>query len=269
MSIEFYATDTQPVIGPVVMLPQKGSVSGGSKRPLNSYAIVRDGVSVFFDAPFSWTMDGVRAIAEEHTPLAMVISHRDLAASGDAYQEFRAEFGGPILMHPDDQATEKARELDVPLTDPMGEDGQVLRDAGIEVIHIPGHSPGSIMLYLADEGGILLAGDSAVGPGPEQSDRTPRLERPIQADEDPRFLDTWQKTISRLPVAAVLPLHGEAYLRRDHENFSDIVANIWNGPQCIIGTWIHGRLTARPSYRAGSPLRAFARVRLTVASEML
>lgn len=229
MPIEFYAAETQDVIGPVVMLPQKGSVSGGSKRPVNSYAILREGSSVLFDAPFSWVMDSIRRLAEEgHAPTAMAISHRDLGASGDAYGEFVSEFGGPVLMHPDDQATDKGRKVEVPLHDPMA--SKALSDAGAQVIHTPGHSPGSIMLYLADEGGILLVGDSAVGPGPQQSDRTPRLERPIMADENPIFLDTWRKTVDRLPIAAVLPLHGEAYTRAEHpDDFDAIIANIWTG----------------------------------------
>lgn len=230
--MDFYSPDMQPIVGPVVMLPQKGSVSGGSKRPLNSYAILREGRSILFDAPVSWAMDGVRQLAEDgHPPAALVISHRDLAGSGDEFEAFRDEFGVPILMHPADQREDAPSKLSVALHDPMeGEGGRILQDAGIEVIHVPGHSPGSIMLYLADEGGILLAGDCAVGPGPEQSDRSPRLERPSKADEDERFLDTWRKTVDRLPIAAVLPLHGEAYTRAEHgDEFDRIVANIWTG----------------------------------------
>ena len=51
--IEFYADRTQPLVGPVVMLPQRGSATGGSKRPLNSFAILREDYSILFDAPFS------------------------------------------------------------------------------------------------------------------------------------------------------------------------------------------------------------------------
>lgn len=230
--IDFYADRTQPLVGPVHMLPQKGSVSGGSKRPLNSYAVLRDGYSVLFDAPFSWAMDGVQRLADDgHPPLACVLSHRDLAASGDAFDVLASEFGASILLHPNDQATDKAKDAGVAWVDPTsGQGATILSDAGLELIHVPGHSPGSIMLHLADEVGILLAGDSAVGPGPKQSDRTPRLERPIKADEDPAFLDTWRKLVARLPIAAVLPLHGEAYTRTEHpDDFDAIVANIWQG----------------------------------------
>ena len=211
--IEFYAPKTQPIAGPVVMLPQKGSVTGGSKRPLNSFAILRDDYSILFDAPFSWVMDGVQRLADDgHPPLACVLSHRDLASSGDAFDALRSEFGASILLHPDDQETDAAKAAGVAWGDPTtGQGAVMLADAGLELIHAPGHSPGSIMLYLGDEGGILLAGDNAVGPGPEQADQTPRLERPIGADKDSRFVAEWRRTVSRLPIAAVLPLHGQAY----------------------------------------------------------
>ena len=229
--IEFYADRTQPLVGPVVMLPQAGSAMGGSKRPLNSYAVLRDGYSILFDAPFSWVMDGVhRLAANGHPPLACVLSHRDLAASGDAFADLVAEFGVSILLHPDDQATDAAKEAGVAWSDPTtGQGAAILADAELELIHIPGHSPGSIMLHLADEGGIVLAGDSAVGPGPEQADQTPRLERPIGADENPGFVADWRRTVSRLPIVAVLPLHGQAYRAADREDFNSIVANIWRG----------------------------------------
>ena len=228
--MEFYSPTAQRVAGPVVMLPQKGSASGGSKRPLNSFAVLREGRSVLFDAPYSWVLDGIQALADEgHPPAALVLSHRNTAGSGDAFEEIARRFGAPVLLHPADQGHPEARGTGVAFSDPTA--SPVLAEAGIEVVAIPGHTEGSIMLYLADEGGILLAGDSAVGPGPEQSDRTPRLERPVGADEDARFLDTWRDFVARLPLAAVLPLHGECYLRSEtgEEAFEAILANIWRG----------------------------------------
>ena len=229
--MDFYAPDIQPIIGPVVMLPQKGSVSGGSKRPLNSYAILRGDRSILLDAPFSWTLDGAHALADDgFPPEIMVLSHRDLLSSGDAFEDYDRTFGAPVLLHPDDRDADAADDLGVPLRDPMaGEEARLLSEAGIETIHIPGHTPGSIMLYLRDEGGILLAGDSAVGPGPAQGDQTPRLERTLGADEDPRFIETWRRFVSARPVAAVLPLHGRPYVAADHADFAAIVANIWTG----------------------------------------
>ena len=231
-SDRFYAPDTQPVVGPVVLLPQEGSSSGGTNRPLNSYAVLREGRSILFDAPVSWALEGIRALAAEgRPPRALVISHKDLASSGDAFDLFREEFDAPVLMHPADQTHPAAQGLGLAFQDPM--ESAVLAGAGARVIHMPGHTPGSIMLYLADEGGILLAGDSAVAPGPEQAAEPPRLERPKMAEEAERpFLDAWEKLAARLPLAAVLPLHGRRYLRAElgSEAFDAAVANLWRGP---------------------------------------
>ncbi len=230
--MQFYSERTIPIIGPVVLLPQAGSVTGGSKRPVNSFAILREGWSILFDAPFSWVMEAVEQLARDgHPPEALVLSHRDLAGSGDAFEEMVERFSIPILLHPDDWQEDAPRKLTVPLHDPM--ESAALAEAGAKVIRIPGHSPGSIMLHLEDSGGILLAGDSAVAPGPEQSDQTPRLERPLKADEDDRFLTTWKKLVGSLPLAAVLPLHGQTYLRQDVGDaaFDKIVSNIWEGSE--------------------------------------
>lgn len=228
--MDFYSPDTQPIVGPVVMLPQEGSTSGGSRRPLNAYAVVREGFSILFDAPVSWALDGIAALADAGAPpRALVLSHRNLCSSGDAFEALTRRYDLPVLLHPDDQSHPEAREAGVPFADPTT--SEALREAGAEVIHVPGHTAGSIMLHLPDEGGILLAGDSAVGPGPEQADRTPRLERPLGADGDPRFLRIWEESVDRLPLAAVLPLHGAGCLRRHvgDEVFDAIVRNIRTG----------------------------------------
>lgn len=228
--MQFYSPDSQTIAGPVRMLPQKGSVSGGSKRPLNSYAILGERSSILFDAPYTWTVPGIDALVADGTPpRALVLSHRNTAGSGDAFDRMVQTYDLPILLHPDDQKHPEADGAGVPFEDT---DHPLLREAGIEVIHVPGHTDGSVMLYLPDEGGILLAGDSAVGPGPEQSDRTPRLERP-KMDDDAQvgFVEVWKRVVVDRPIAAVLPLHGAAYLRADHpDDFDAIVANIWTGP---------------------------------------
>lgn len=230
--MQFYAAETQTIAGPVVMLPQKGSASGGTRRPLNSFAVVRADHSILFDAPYSWTLDGIRRLAAEgKPPRALVLSHRNTAGSGDAFERITTEFGITVLLHPADQDHDEAKGAGVAFVDPMTSDA--LRAAGIEVLHVPGHTDGSIMLYLAEAGGVLLAGDGAVAPGPEQDPQPPRLERPKMADAaDARFKDLWQRLAARLPLDAVLPLHGRAYSRSElgAEAFDRAVANVWSGP---------------------------------------
>ncbi|KIT18231.1 hypothetical protein [Jannaschia aquimarina] len=215
MPIQFYAPDPQRVTDRVTMLPQEGSISGGSKRPLNSYAIRVNGGdgprTILMDAPFSWLMDDLRARHAEAPILAHVLSHSDLAASGDAFADQDAAFSAPVLLHPADR-NDDARALSVELHDPMGHPAL----ADVEAIHMPGHTPGSVMLHLAGER-TLLTGDSAVGPGPEQEATPPRLQRPKMApDDEAVFCDAISQLLDRLPtLEAVLPLHGAWYRRNE------------------------------------------------------
>lgn len=215
MPITFYASGPQRVTDRVTMLPQKGSTTGGSKRPMNSYAIridTGDGPrTILLDAPFSWVMDDLRARHTEAPIVAHVLSHRDLAASGDAFAEQGDVFGAPVLLHPADR-DDTARALPVDLRDPGGHPAL----ADVEVISMPGHTPGSVVLHLAGER-TLLTGDSAVGPGPEQAVRPARLQRPkMDPDAEAVFCDAMSSLLDRLPrLDAVLPLHGAWYRRRD------------------------------------------------------
>lgn len=227
--LPFYSDRTQPVIGPVVRLPQRGASSGGSHRPLNSYAILGEQSSILFDAPFTWVLDGVRALASEgHPPTALVLSHGDLLTSGDAFDLIIEEFSVPVLMHPADDRADLARHSARPFENPV--EHPLLLSENIEVIHLPGHSSGSVMLYLHDEGGILLAGDSAVGPGPDRDPNPPRLQRPKMFDVAD-FSERMQVAVARYPLAAVLPLHGAPYRRSDlgDAQFDTAVEYIWAG----------------------------------------
>ncbi len=231
--MNFYSPDTRPILGPVVMLPQRGSTSGGSKRPMNSFAILREGRSILFDAAFSWTRDGIRRLADEgHPPAALVLSHADVVGSADALDEILADHGIPVMLHPLDAELERVAKGGREYVDPMH--SELLDAAGIVRMHVPGHSPGSTMLWIEDEGGILLAGDCAVGPGPEQGapDVEPRLQRPKMNEEQERmFVPAWHRAVASHPVAAILPLHGQCYLRADvgEAVFATLQSNVTTG----------------------------------------
>ena len=233
--MKFYSPDAQGVLGPVRMLPQKGSSSGGSKRPMNSYAILREGRSILFDAAFSWTVDGIARLADDgRPPAALVLSHRNVVGSADALDEVRARFDVPVFLHPADAAHEEAASAGIEFADPMHSD--LLGGAGITAMHVPGHTAGSVMLWIEDAGGVLLAGDCAVGPGPEQGgddpDHEPRLQRPKMDEEAERaFIPAWHAAVASHPVAAILPLHGRWY-RKDEVGdavFATLQAGVTTG----------------------------------------
>ena len=244
---------TEPAVGPVVALPRTGTPPAHAPaRPPNAFAILRGDYSILVDAPFAWALEAVHRLAEaELAPLALVLSHHHLAAAGDAFEAVRAEFGVTVLIHPADRDAAAAAGAGGPLGDPTsGQGAEVLREAELELVPVPGHTPGSVMLFLPGDfdgagGGILLAGDSAVGRAPggagpggvdwnglgrDESDRAPRLARPAGADADPHFFAAWQALLERHSLAAVLPLHGEPCTRAAHpEDFDRSLSNLWLG----------------------------------------
>ncbi len=71
------------------------------------------------------------------------------------------------------------------------------------------------MLYWQEPGGVVLAGDSTVAPGPRQGLDPPRLVRPptMNTEADEGLREMW-RTFEK-PLRTVCPLHGAVYVDRD------------------------------------------------------
>jgi glyoxylase-like metal-dependent hydrolase (beta-lactamase superfamily II) len=115
-----------------------------------SYVLVSDGEAAVFE-PSSY-LDQYAELVEEAgaTPVGVFDTHAHADhVSGGA--ELAARFDVPYYLHPADALERSAAEL---------ADGQTLQvgEVGIEVIHTPGHSPGSVCFALDDE--ALLTGDT-------------------------------------------------------------------------------------------------------------
>ena len=220
--MDFFSPDSQYLYDDLVLLPQEGAQTGGTGRPPNSYALLFDGYSVLFDAPFSYLLDEVEDLTKRgYPPGALVLSHRDLVGQGDAFETLQETYDLPVLLHPDDVRA----SYDIDFANPL--DSTLLQEAGLEVIHFPGHTLGSVMLYGSKHGGVLLAGDSAVAPGPRQDLEPPRLERPLdptQAMTD-ALADKWRNFDK--PLRSVCPLHGVPYVDRD--DLSNIMRTLYEG----------------------------------------
>lgn len=212
--MEFYAARPQRLCAHVVLLPQHESPSGGTGRPLNSYAVETPAGVVLFDAGLPGQDAAAREIAGDAGVVALVLSHADVVAQADQLGALAQSLNAPLFLHPADQQDPRVRKSGLDFADPM-QAGQ-LSEAGIDVLHIPGHSPGSIMLYDPRDGGVMLTGDSAVLPGPEQDGEPDLLERPKMSDENDRiFAERWRKIAGRYPLRSLLPLHGQPLLQRD------------------------------------------------------
>ena len=223
--------------GGLVMLPQFGSPSGGTHRPLNAYALVfgkehgRKGV--LFDAPLRHCVPGIRGLMDNGVNfVGCVLSHADLAGQGDAFDTLAGApseggLGLPLFLHPEDRHDPRARGLMQEWEDPTGafSAGGACGELPIEVLHWPGHSPGSVMLYTPAFGGVLLTGDGAIAPGPMQPDDAAPLVRPPAppppfSPTDEEVTDRWRALLKQWDAAGsaprtLAPLHGEIYVDRD------------------------------------------------------
>ena len=222
----FFSPETRVLFDDLWLLPQEGASTGPTGRPPNSFAILADGRSILFDAPYSWVVPAVRRLRDEgYPPVALVLSHSNVAGSGDAFDVMTGEFGLPVMLHPADAAAPESRRAGVEFADPL--ESEVLAEAGLEVFHFPGHTEGSVVLYREERGGVVLAGDSAVAPGPEQEPEPPRLIRPpaASAEADEGLRERW-RTFGR-HVRTVCPLHGAVYVDRD--DIDDIMRPLVEG----------------------------------------
>ena len=226
--MQFYNPRSLSIVEGLIKLPQFGSSSGGTQRPLNSFALCFGDRCVLFDAPVSNALPGIAKLRREGIrPVACVLSHADIAASGDAFDEL-ARMQIPLLLHPLDQTDPRAARLSLAWGDPMTDAS--LADLPLEIIHWPGHSPGLVMLYTPQSGGILLTGDATVAPGPMQPDHTPPLVRtPAPTPEqDAQVVARWRE-FEREPLRTLAPLHGEIYADR-HDIAALIAAMTQVGP---------------------------------------
>lgn len=140
-----------------------------------------DGVSYAVDTNV-WLVgddDEVLVVDAGHDPAAIVAAVDDRRVLGivcthghndhsDAALAVADRTGAGVLLHPGDarlwRRVNPGRQPDAELVD-----GQVLSVAGspVVVVHTPGHTAGSVCLYLPDDG-LLFSGDTVLadGPGP-------------------------------------------------------------------------------------------------------
>lgn len=211
---KFFSAQSQALFDNILWLPQQGATTGPTGRPPNSYAYLVSGRSIMIDAAYSWTMRGVAQVADAgHPPAAFVLTHAHVA-EGDAFEEIRDTYRCPILLHPADAASTAAKKVGIPFGDPVN--SPELKDSGLDVIPVPFHTPGSIMLHTPKQNGVLFAGDCAVAPGPLQPAEPPRLERPkVDTEEtDREFRDQWSTIATLRFMNSILPLHGTPYIQR-------------------------------------------------------
>lgn len=149
--------------------------------------------------------NGLTVVAVVNTHL-----HIDHALANSALAQ---KYGVPVMAHADDaflgtRLRDQAREFGLPF---KIEDAGVTQNVidgekipvgsgGLEVIHVPGHSPGGIALY-DPEGGFLISGDTLFEESIGRSD--------LPGGDLGRLLESIRKRLYSLPDETVVyPGHG-------------------------------------------------------------
>jgi glyoxylase-like metal-dependent hydrolase (beta-lactamase superfamily II) len=109
--------------------------------------------------------------------------------------ELAEKFGAPILLHPDDEVLWKQTHPNVDYS-PLADDQRItLADITIRVIHTPGHSPGSVCLYVPALGAVCT-GDTLFRGGPGATGRS--------YSDFPTIIDSIRSRLLTLPAETVV-----------------------------------------------------------------
>ena len=115
--------------------------------------------------------------------------------------ELAERFDAPILLHPDDEVLWKQTHPSVDYT-PLTDDQRItVAGTEIQVIHTPGHSPGSVCVY-APAHGAVCSGDTLFQGGPGATGRS--------YSDFPRIIDSIRSLLLTLPAQTVVHTgHGD------------------------------------------------------------
>ena len=132
--------------------------------------------------------------------VARDLDPRDLARS----------WGVPVMLHPDDARHRQAAPFG-PFENPVGSD--LLARFCITAMPFPGHTEGHVLYRLDRYGGVLFAGDSAMG-APEDAGRLAFVRSPVFFNIDDQHLRAGWSTL-KLDVRSFAPFHGTPAIDRE------------------------------------------------------
>lgn len=214
-------TDPYPDLADLTSLGP-GAVDVGMQT--HSYAVgsVGDGGCVVIDASAPALVGLLLGLRDEgRPPTALVYSHRHvIPQSADFLVAVRDVFPDvPVLLAPVDavhpQAARVAQAIGLDLGDPHRH--PALAAVGLAAEPMPGHTEGSTVFRWSRHGGVLFAGDAAMGATDSQhAQGLARLVRPPVAFnvDDDGLRRRWASRLRSLDLSGIAPYHGRAYYDR-------------------------------------------------------
>ena len=174
-----------------------------------SYALLRGDQMILVDAVHQATRAAVDRWRERYTPVALFLTHSDLISQAFGPMSKVAEWiEAPVLIHSQDRNGQAIQ--------PVEEAEELLAQHQLRYFHVPGHTPGSSLLYTEAEQ-FLFVGDAAVGNNYEK-EATSFTHAPISSSDWTTFERAWKAV--NVPVRGLFPLHGQpAFALEDLEAF--------------------------------------------------
>ena len=191
------------------VLPHREQEIAARGIPANTYVLQVQDRLILLDVVFADALSSLRALITDHVyPAALVLSHRHVVAQAEVLTAMVKKFRIPVFLDPvEARHPQVTRASDLPFEDPAK--SALLAELGIHVLPMPGHTEGHIMLYRSEDGGMLLAGDCAVGPSAREIERGswPLIRPPVSFNTDDQQLRRGWERFS-LSVTTLGPYHG-------------------------------------------------------------
>jgi glyoxylase-like metal-dependent hydrolase (beta-lactamase superfamily II) len=174
----------------------------------NTYVLASNERALLIDPLFDYLLQPINEILSKGFSLSGILfTHRHLVSNGNFLYGLTNKYNVPLFLHSADQRYLKIRGLNYAFENPV--EHPLTKEFDIEVIHFPGHTEGSIIIYQKQNGGLLMTGDAAVGPSEKQiQNGQVQLVRPSLnlSINDNQLRADWEQF--NLLFAHVAPFHG-------------------------------------------------------------
>jgi glyoxylase-like metal-dependent hydrolase (beta-lactamase superfamily II) len=191
-----------------------GSIKAGMAT--NTYILTANGKALIIDAAFDYLLEPIKEILGETLTVAgFFYSHDHVVGNSNFLQGFKSEFNVPFFLHPLDATAFGAQNNNLfenPINHPA------LKDFNIEVKLFQGHTKGSVIIYQAENDGLLIAGDAAMGATDAQA--LEGIERLVRVPTQMSYSDETIKQnwiAFNFPIAHFASYHGVSYYDKKQE----------------------------------------------------